>query len=239
MTTDDRARTAAIEGTSTPLGPTPAPSRTTLLVRVWVPDRPGVLGAVASRIGAVGGDVHELEVVDRGGGRAVDELVVTVPDSCPLDLLTREIDEIDGVDIEDVVPVPEVPPDPRMQAFAAALALAAAADRAGLATTLTEHAQAEMRAEHVAVVDHRRQQVVAQAGEVADPEWLVAFARGVADSSGAGPASGQAEELGWAVVPFTEWVLVTARPGIGLRNRERRILQALADLTGLLARSAP
>ena len=42
-----------------------------LVVRVWLPDRPGALGAVASRIGGVGGDVHEIEVVDHGAGRAV------------------------------------------------------------------------------------------------------------------------------------------------------------------------
>src|SRR5437667_360495 len=34
---------------------------TTYVVRVWVPDRPGALGAVASRIGAVRGDLVGLE----------------------------------------------------------------------------------------------------------------------------------------------------------------------------------
>ena len=46
------------------------------MVRVWLPDRPGALGAVASRIGAVRGDVIGIDILERGGGRAVDELTV-------------------------------------------------------------------------------------------------------------------------------------------------------------------
>ena len=34
------------------------PTVHTVVMRVWLPDRPGALGQVASRIGAVKGDVH-------------------------------------------------------------------------------------------------------------------------------------------------------------------------------------
>lgn len=210
-------------------------ARTTLLVRVWLPDRPGALGAVASRIGAVGGDVHEIEVVDRGAGRAVDELVVTVPAACPLDLLAREIDEIDGVDIEEVETVPAIPVDPRMQAFAAALDLAAAPDPVALARVLAEHARAEIRADHVAVVDAGRGEVIARSGDGPPEPWLLAFCRGIVESAGvAGSPSGQAEEVGWATVPGGAWTLVTARHQVTLRDRELRVLQALTDLAGRL-----
>ena len=40
-------------------------------VRVWLPDRPGALGQVASRIGAVRGDVVGIEILQRGAGRAI------------------------------------------------------------------------------------------------------------------------------------------------------------------------
>jgi hypothetical protein len=209
--------------------------RATLLVRLWLPDRPGALGAVASRIGAVGGDVHEVEVVDRGEGRAVDELVVTVPRDCPLDLLSREIDEIDGVDIEEFEPVPRLPLDPRMQAFSAALDLAAAPDRPALARSLAEHARSELRADHVAVVDGPGGEVVARAGDGPAASWLVALCRGKAGP--AGPLDGaqpRADDVGRTVVPGSRWTLVTGRSAITLRARERQVLQALADLTGLL-----
>ena len=219
----------------TPAQPAVTGVRTTLLVRVWLPDRPGALGAVASRIGAVGGDVHEIEVVDRSAGRAVDELVVTIPKACPLDLLAREIDEIDGVDIEELEPVPAIPTDARMQAFAAALDLAAAPDRVALAQVLAEHARSEVRADHVTVVDTDRGEVIARSGEGPAESWLIAFCRDVGESGGVGGSSaGPAEHLGWAVVPGGGWTLVTGRRAVTLRSRERRVLQALADLAGHL-----
>ena len=74
----------------------------TYLVRVWRPDRPGALGQVASRIGAVQGDVVGIEILERGAGRAIDELVVELPEDGLVDLLVTEISQVDGVDVEDV-----------------------------------------------------------------------------------------------------------------------------------------
>ena len=53
------------------------------LVRVRVPDRPGALGLVASRIGAVKGDIVGIEVIDRHDGIALDQLSVILPDPRP------------------------------------------------------------------------------------------------------------------------------------------------------------
>ena len=89
------------------------PPMQTYVVRVWLPDRPGALGAVASRIGAVRGDVVGIDILERGAGRAIDELVVELPDGVPVDLLVSEIGQVDGVDVEDVRPVAESGHDPR------------------------------------------------------------------------------------------------------------------------------
>jgi hypothetical protein len=51
------------------------------LIRVRVPDRPGALGLVASRIGALRGDIVGIEVLDRSDGVALDELAVVLPDA--------------------------------------------------------------------------------------------------------------------------------------------------------------
>jgi len=74
----------------------------TVVVRVWLPDRPGALGQVASRIGAVRGDVLGIEVLESGAGSVIDELVVVLPDEGLVALMVNEIDAVDGVSVEDV-----------------------------------------------------------------------------------------------------------------------------------------
>src|SRR5438270_2898200 len=96
---------------------------TTYVVRVWLPDRPGALGAVASRIGAVRGDLVGIDILERGGGRVIDELVVELPDESLLHLLLAEMSEVDGVDVEDVRPATDALSDPRLDALETAALL--------------------------------------------------------------------------------------------------------------------
>ena len=71
-----------------------------LVVRVWLPDRPGALGLVASRIGAIGGDIVGIDVLERSEHVAVDEFAVMLPDTDLVSLLVREIEEVDGASVE-------------------------------------------------------------------------------------------------------------------------------------------
>src|SRR3954451_15252878 len=89
----------------------------TYVIRVWMPDRPGALGAVASRIGAVGGDLVGIDILERGGGLAIDELVVELPDERLIGLLIDEMGEVDGVDVEELRPVVGELPDSRLDAL--------------------------------------------------------------------------------------------------------------------------
>ena len=99
---------------------------TTVVVRVWMPDRPGALGQVASRIGAVRGDVLGIEILEHGANRVVDELTVTLPDVELIGLLSAEIDAVDGVSVEDVRIVEADRVDPNLAALAAGAAMAEA-----------------------------------------------------------------------------------------------------------------
>jgi hypothetical protein len=71
------------------------------VVRIALPDRPGALGLVASRIGAVGGDIVAINILERQDGRAVDEFVVEIGQDL-IDLLQSEIHEVDGVSVLDI-----------------------------------------------------------------------------------------------------------------------------------------
>ena len=81
------------------------------LIRVQLPDRPGALGAVASRIGSVGGDVVSIDILQRDNGVVVDELGVGLAGDHLLGLLRDEILEVDGVSIETLRPVDGPLPD--------------------------------------------------------------------------------------------------------------------------------
>ncbi len=205
------------------------PETRSLVVRVWLPDRPGALGAVASRIGGVGGDVHEIEVVDRGAGRAVDEFLVTVPDEVNDDLLAREIEAVDGVDVEELRSVEFVERDPRIDALEAAVALNRASLGLDLAAELASRAYHELRAVWAAVVGPEG--VEATAGKAPDSPWLTAFGAGAAAGEGdVGVAADEDGEVAWAAVA-EDRVLLAGRTGVPFRPRERRVLQLLAELT--------
>lgn len=73
-----------------------------VVVTLRLPDRPGALGAVASRMGAVGADITDVRVASRRAGVAEDvfHLDLPAPASDDLDvigLLLGEIRQVDGV----------------------------------------------------------------------------------------------------------------------------------------------
>ncbi|MEN9643911.1 MAG: hypothetical protein RL238_580 [Actinomycetota bacterium] len=149
----------------------------TFVVRVWLPDRPGALGQVASRIGAVHGDVVGIEILERGGGSAIDELTVSLADAALVDLLVNEIRQVDGVAVEDVRPVAPGRPEGSMAALLAAEALvtAPAAERWSTACcTLRTLVDGDWSV----VMRLPEGDVVGQCGEPVDHEWLTAFLNG-------------------------------------------------------------
>jgi len=200
----------------------------TYVVRIWLPDRPGVLGAVASRIGAVRGDVVGIDILERGGGRAVDELVVELPDPDLVDLLIHEIRQVDDVDVEDIRPVADALHDPRVDALETAALLVAAADPAAALQGLCDHARWTVGAEWAAVVDLDESLVHASVGPTPHAGWLVAFVAG-SRTSVASLDSGPDDVL-WAPLPGADLALVMGREGSPFRARERRQAAALARI---------
>jgi hypothetical protein len=74
------------------------------LIRVQVPDRPGMLGAVATALGHAGVYILALDVVERVGQVAVDDLAVELPAGRPPDVLITAVESIPGVRVESVRP---------------------------------------------------------------------------------------------------------------------------------------
>jgi hypothetical protein len=74
------------------------------LLRVALPDRPGVLGAVASALGAAGADILSVDVIERSPGSAVDDFVVELPPGKLADSLVTAAASVAGVQVESIRP---------------------------------------------------------------------------------------------------------------------------------------
>ncbi|HVY08812.1 MAG TPA: ACT domain-containing protein [Mycobacteriales bacterium] len=70
------------------------------LLRVRLPDQPGVLGKVATALGHAGADIESIVVVDRAEGYAVDDLVVGLPAGALADRLVTAVGSVSGVVVE-------------------------------------------------------------------------------------------------------------------------------------------
>jgi hypothetical protein len=195
-----------------------------------MPDRPGALGQVASRIGSVGGDVVGIDILERGADRAIDELVVQLPAADLLDLLLREIAAVDGVDVEDVRPAAESLRDPRLAALETAAMLVGASSVDELLELLVQHAQYDFAADWAAVVDLDVPEIRAGVGPTPAAAWLVAFVEG--SRSSARVASGETgpDDVVWAPLPSAGLSLVLGRGGRPIRGRERRQAAALVRI---------
>ncbi len=74
------------------------------LLRVELEDRPGTLGSLAVALGSVGADILSLDVVERGQGYAVDDLVVDLPAGAMPDTLITAAEALQGVRVEAIRP---------------------------------------------------------------------------------------------------------------------------------------
>lgn len=168
-----------------------------------------------------------IDIIERGAGRAVDELVLRLPDDGLEDLLLDEVRQVDGVDVEDVRRLDAPPEDPAV----AALEVASEVVRCGpeeRADTLVQGAVRLLHAEWSVLVDLTRSELVAVCGSGHPPsEWLVAFARGATTGGG----SAEDDELAVAVLGDGDTALVVGRAQLPLRGRERDVLRCLARLS--------
>jgi hypothetical protein len=201
----------------------------TFLLRVWVPDRPGALGSVASRIGAVRGDLVGIDILERGAGRAIDELVVELPDAGLVPLLVSEVSEVDGVDVEDVRPATASVADPRLDALETAALLCGQHSVGELLGALCTHAAKDFAAEWVVVVDPAATTAVAEVGAAPPAAWLQAFVAG-SRASVTGSSTGGPDDVAWSELVSAGLVVLLGRRGRPFRSRERRQLAALATI---------
>ena len=200
----------------------------TVVVRVWLPDRPGALGQVASRIGAVKGDVLGIEILEMGGGRVIDELVVALPDDTLLELMVNEVHAIDGVSVEHVRPVTGDRSDGGLLALALAAELAET-DRAARVGFMVEGVARLTEAEWVLVV--RGNEPIGVMGETPPAEWITSL---LAGSRHLGDPHATSSDMFWADLPTSGLWIAAGRVGRPVHDRERVRLDLFARIADTL-----
>jgi hypothetical protein len=204
-----------------------------VVIRLWLADRPGSLGQIATRIGEVGGDLVGIDILERNGVRAVDELTVELPDGFDPEDLAKALSQLPGVEVEDlrhrVSQVPYAGRDP----LDAAVFLAESVDPTELSNALAHGICATFACDWSAVLDTGGSDVtaLAKAGDPPSAIWLSAFVAGaqaglsLATGDGAGPVGPR--DVAWAPLYSSGLVVVAGRDGPPFRSHERQQLQQL------------
>ncbi|MGO8864664.1 MAG: ACT domain-containing protein [Acidimicrobiales bacterium] len=199
-------------------------------MRIWLPDAPGVLGAVAAEIGALGGNVIALEVLEREAGVAIDEFVVELPDRPDaVEAVCKGIRKIPGSGVEDVRELASAAPDREDTVLNAAAAILQAATPTAAMNALSGQLMLLFDLTWLAVADLGAEAFVEAHGEVPSIAWLAAFATG--SQSGADP-SNDTTSSGVFVEPFPDTSLTVCggRPA-PIRRRERHAIAMLVLVT--------
>lgn len=202
----------------------------TFILRVWLPDRPGALGQVASRIGAVRGSVVGIDILERGADRAIDELTVELDDEEVVDLLVAEVNQVDGVNVESVRSCADGLLDPALAALEAASSLVAASHVDELLDESAGHARRVLASDWAAIVDLDEGACLCSEGEVPPAGWLVAFVEGSQASARGRASSSGPDDVAWAPLASAGLAMVLGRAEVPYRARERRQLMALSRI---------
>jgi ACT domain len=202
---------------------------TRIVVRIWLPDVPGVLGAVATTIGEHGGNVVGLEVLERDGGVAVDELLIELADPERIDAVCGALRLIEGVGVEEARPIAPGTEERGLQVMAVAVSILETANSDAALRSLMGHTGDLFDAEWVALADLRDQRYVQFTGEVPSIEWLAAFVGG-ARLEGARPADTTRSGVLTEELPGAQLTLCVGR-SVPFRQRERREIEMLARVS--------
>lgn len=204
-------------------------------MRVWLDDRPGALGAVASRIGAVRGDLVGIEILERGANRAIDELIVEIPSADLLELLVREVHEVDGVDVEEVREWRHDAQDIRLAPLEIATKLLEDVDPKSIARTLVTRSIDVFDLGWAAVVSSELERAVAQDGDCPNDTWIHAFVKGGSARASLEGFGGGTDEILMHGLDYSGWVLVASREQRPFRALERSQLWMLCRIAGQYA----
>ena len=213
----------------------------TYVLRLWLPDIPGTLGRVAAAIGTANGDVIGIEILERGAGMAIDELIVTLPigdvghdgdfdrEESAFEELIGQVSRVEGVAVEDVHRVAQDRPDQSVLALdtAARIMETPKVDRTEATCELVRDM---LEADWCTVVPNGAQSPLAVSGDVPDLPWVMAFLGGISHLASDAQYEHTPADVAWAPLELLDAAIVAGRLRGAFRLRERQHLTLIARI---------
>ena len=179
------------------------------------------------------GDVVGIEILERGAGRAIDELIIELPDPDYLPQLIAEMGEVDGVDVEEIRPLAGEPHEPELDALATAARIVESDEHDRLGVLVAEAARL-FDAQWALAVRTGQSTAAVSHGEPPAIAWLTAFLEGSRHLPG--DTDGGPDDVAWATMAKQGVLIAVGRAHPVIRWRERRTLALLVRLAdGLVA----
>ena len=213
----------------------------TYVLRLWLPDIPGTLGRVAAAIGQADGDVIGIEILERGAGMAIDELIVALPtqgstpsdeeryEELNIEKLISCVSQVEGVAVEDVHRVAQDRPDQSVLALdtAARIMETPKVDRTEATCVLVRDM---LEADWCTVVPNGAQSPLAVSGDVPDLPWVMAFLGGISHLASDARYEHTPADVAWAPLDLLDAAIVVGRLRGAFRLRERQHLTLIARI---------
>jgi hypothetical protein len=196
------------------------------LIRLRLPDRPGALGAVASRIGSVGGDVVSIDILQRDRGVVIDELGIGLAGDHLINLLHDEILEVDGVTIESVRALDGPVPDRYAELLDVATELFKQSSPSDLLEHLVVRVRRSLFGAFAVVLDSSTCAIVASDGNLPEAEKLTAMVK----AAGVDAVGEEAPAVAASAMERSGSMLVVGRRDPPLCDGERQWISIMAEL---------
>jgi len=203
----------------------------TYVLRLWLPDFPGTLGRVAAAIGQAGGDVIGIEILERGAGMAIDELIVVIPSDAEnaMEQLIAEVSQVEGVAVEDVHTVALDRPDQSVLALDTAARIMESPRDERLEATC-ELVREMLESDWCTIMRRDTATPLAVSGDVPDLPWVIAFLAGTTHLAGDAAHEHTPADIAWAPLDLLDAVIVIGRIRGAFRLRERQHVTLIARI---------
>lgn len=203
----------------------------TYVLRLWLPDFPGTLGRVAAAIGQAGGDVIGIEILERGAGMAIDELIVVIPSDAEnaMEQLIAEVSQVEGVAVEDVHTVALDRPDQSVLALDTAAQIMESPRDERLEATC-ELVREMLESDWCTIMRRDAAIPLAVSGDVPDLPWVIAFLAGTTHLAGDAAHEHTPADIAWAPLDLLDSVIVIGRIRGAFRLRERQHVTLIARI---------